>query len=557
MSDSASPSDATDAPSDRQPAPGDEPASRASGDAGRTSDGAGRTDATGGGDDPASGGEPDPATGPDASEVSFRVEVLKGATAKLLMFVVGLAGSTYMARTVGPAVYGGFYLVLSLAQFAARFTHGFAGAGQKRLAETDTPNGEILGLTLGAIGLNSAVVAVGAVALAGPLRDYTGVADAPLLVAALFVAISTFVPMQFLLAGTGRVGVTNWIDLGRTAVRLPLQLALVAMGLGAAGMAGGLIAATAVWVPVTLYCLGVRPEVPSRATVASVWSHARWNILTNLAGKAYTRFDVFLIGALVTASAVGGYEVALELTVPATILSNVILDGLLARVSNLASLDRDVGPEITRGLAYSSLLAIPVCGLALALARPAVVTVYGSEYASAAGFVAGLGVYRVVQTQREPLNDAAKALDRPDATFRVSLVALAVNVVVGVPLVWYGSAVGAVVATIAAELVRWALLHRVLAAEGAEVARLPATVQSQFAAGAALVAAVLGLRAAVPAVTTGWHGLAALAATGLVTYGVVLFAVDVEVRGVARRALGDVSRAIRIAWPWADARPRP
>jgi O-antigen/teichoic acid export membrane protein len=493
-------------------------------------------------------------TGPEASDLSFRVEVLKGATAKFLMFVVGLVGSTYMARTVGPAVYGGFYLLLSLSQFAARFTHGLAGASQKRLAETDTPNGEILGLTLGAIGLNSAVVAVAATALAGPLREYTGVADAPLLAVALFVATSSFVPMQFLLAGTGRIGVTNWIDLGRTAIRLPLQLSLVALGFGAAGMAGGLVAATVVCVPVTLYCLGVRPERPTRETVASVWSHARWNVLTNLTGKAYTRFDVFLLGALVSAGVVGGYEVALELTVPATILSNVILDGLLARVSNLDSKGEAVGAVITRGLAYSSLLAIPVCGLALALARPAITTVYGSGYANAAGFVVGLGVYRVVQTQREPLNDAAKALDRPDATFRVSAAALALNVALGVLFVLYGSPVGAVAATITAELLRWALLHRVLAAEGASIPWVPSQVRSQLAAGATLVAAVVALQTAVPTAAATWYGLAGLGAGGLLTYGVVLLAIDDDVRGVTRRVLADVNRAFRVAWPWADVR---
>lgn len=493
-------------------------------------------------------------TGPEASELSFRVEVLKGATAKFLMFAVGLAGSMYMAREVGPAVYGGFYLLVSLAQFAARFTHGLAGASQKRLAETDTPNGEILGLTLGVIGLNSAVVAVVATALAGPLREYTGVADAPLLAVALFVTSSLFIPMQFLLAGTGRIGVTNWIDLGRTVVRLPLQLTLVALGFGAAGMAGGLVGATAVFVPVTLYCLGVRPERPTRETVASVWSHARWNILTNLTGKAYTRFDVFLLGALVSASVVGGYEVALEITVPATILSNVILDGLLARVSNLDSKGEAVGAVITRGLAFSSLLAIPICGLAIVLARPAITTVYGPEYASAAGFVVGLGVYRVVQTQREPLNDAAKALNRPDATFRVSAAALALNVALGVPLVWYGSPVGAVAATIAAELLRWALLHRVLSAEGAPIPWVPSQVRSQFAAGAALVVAVFAVRTVMPTVTATWYGLAGLAAGGLLTYGGVLLAIDDDVRGVTRRSLADVNRAFRVAWPWAEVR---
>jgi O-antigen/teichoic acid export membrane protein len=74
------------------------------------------------------------------------------------MFVFGFLATAFFARELGPEAFDGFFLLLSVGQFADRIPHGFVGACQKRLAETDTPNEELLGLTL-ALSLGGGVVA--------------------------------------------------------------------------------------------------------------------------------------------------------------------------------------------------------------------------------------------------------------------------------------------------------------------------------------------------------------------------------------------------------------
>lgn len=282
-----------------------------------------------------------------ASDVSFGVETLNGVAAKLAMFLFGFVATAYFARELGPATFGGFFLLLSVVQFANRVPHGFGGACQKRLAEADTSNEELLGLTVG-VSMASGIVASGLAVLGREqLVSYTGVSNAVPLAVALFVALSLFLPLQFLLAGTGKFGVTNWIDLVREVAKTVLQFGLVALGFGVTGMTVGFVAATVCCLPIILYFLGVRPSLSTRDTVAYVWDYAKFNIPPNVVGKAYTRFDVFLLGAIGLTSAVGFYEVALALTGLATLISGVVMDGLLSKTSDLASRGRSVGETVT------------------------------------------------------------------------------------------------------------------------------------------------------------------------------------------------------------------
>lgn len=145
----------------------------------------------------------------NAGDISFGKETLQGVSAKLAMFIFGFLATAYFARKLGPEVFGRYYLLLSVVQFANRIPHGFGGACQKRLAETDTPNDEILGLALGLSLAGGGIATAAAVAGGDHLAAYTGIPNAQALAIPLFVAISLFLPLQFLLAGKGRFGITN------------------------------------------------------------------------------------------------------------------------------------------------------------------------------------------------------------------------------------------------------------------------------------------------------------------------------------------------------------
>lgn len=485
-------------------------------------------------------------------DVDFGREALKGVSAKLLAYLFGFAATAFFARALGPTSLGGYFLLLSVVAFANRLPQGVGGACQKRFSEVDAPEEELLGVVLG----TAAVVGAGAAVLAylgrEQLAAYTGLPSAALLAVPLFVTLSLYVPLMFLLCGAGRFGDKEWVEFGRDLAERPVQLVLVLAGLGAAGMAAGRVGATLLCLPLLLSLLAVRPAVPSRATVSSVWRFARPNVASNVVGKAYTRFDVFLLGFVGATAAVGFYEVALVLTGLGGLISGVVMDGLLSKVSALDSAGRGrrVDASVTNTLSYTSVVAVPISVLAVVLGGPIVGAVYGPAYLAAVPFVVGLAFYRVVQVQRETVDSALKGLDRPDLVFRSTLFAVVLNFAVGVPLLLRYGPTGVVVGTLAAELLRWGLLHRALAGEGHPVPRIPRALRVQVGSGLLAGGVLWAARGLLPQ---------PLAPAGL--FGLVLLGGAVYVAGVvaadptARRALGTGLAGVRatvdrVVTPW-------
>jgi O-antigen/teichoic acid export membrane protein len=305
-------------------------------------------------------------------------------------------------------------------------------------------------------------------------------------------------------------------------------LLFVFAGFGAAGMGYGLAAATLLTIPVALYFLRVVPAVPSRETVASLWSYARYSIVSSFVGRAYDRFDVLLLGALVTTGAVGDYEVAYKLTLPATMLTGVVGSGLTPKVSNRHSKGQAVATDVTNAVSYTSLLSVPIFFGALAIPKSLVVTLYGPEYATAAAFLVGLALYQVVSTQTLMYQHTLAGLDLPDVQMRVNVVTLAFNVVVGVALLAVVGPLGVVVATILAEGLRYLASMVAVRRRLKDVEVVPRALLEQALVGVVMFAVVEAAQQTV--VVRSWVDLGLLVGVGAVTYGLVLLAVSPGLR---------------------------
>jgi len=473
----------------------------------------------------------------DAADVSFGLEVTKGTAAKFLLAGIGFVGTIVFARVLGPTAFGGFYLLLAVIQVSKLPIDGVAAASKKRFSEADVDRGAIAGTIVAVIGLVSILAVLGAWIARDVLVSLSGLADAPLLFAVLFVSLSLFVPLQGMLTATGRVGLTIWIDLFRSALTLPLQIVLVLRGFGAAGMAYGLSLATFVSIPATQYALGTRPAPPDRETLRDLWAFARHSTAAKFLGTAYSRFDVLLLGAILSPAAAGQYEVAMKLTVPAVFISEVAGDGLMARVSNLETRGQAVAQELTNTLSFTSIVAFPIFFGALVLARPVVVTVYGPDYGTAASLLVGLALFRLVETQTAPLRQSLNGLDRPDINVRVSAVTLALNVVLGVVLTLEYGSIGVVVATVIAEALRYVWLARVLRRQLPDSELLPRTLAEQAGAAALMAVVVVSLHGIVP--VRSWVDLSLLLAVGAAVYGTTLLAASEPLRHTVVAVLGD------------------
>jgi O-antigen/teichoic acid export membrane protein len=167
--------------------------------------------------------------------------------------------------------------------------------------------------------------------------------------------------------------------------------------------------------------------------------------------------DTVLLGWLVTASVAGKYQVGIKLTMPAVFISGLISTGLMGRISNLESRERDWSDDLWNSLSYGSLLSVPIFFGSLVIGEELAVLVFGNQYSGAGIFVVGLALYRLIETQMSPLKSVIGGLNRPDITFRISSVTFLINVILGVGLWWIMGSVGIIAATVLASGVSYIL----------------------------------------------------------------------------------------------------
>ncbi|UPV74286.1 polysaccharide biosynthesis C-terminal domain-containing protein [Halorussus limi] len=476
----------------------------------------------------------------DASNVSLGGETVKATLAKFTMAMTGFVGTILFARILGPTSFGGFYLLFGLVKLADRPINGWGIAAKKRFSEVSSHDRELLGSVLFAVVGWTVVVLPGTIVFSGWLRSYTGLQEAPILFAVLLLSVSLYEPLEKLVQARGLIGAATWVDALRSYLTLPLQIAFVAYGFGAAGMAYGLSGASLLVVPVLLHYIGVSPALPTRATVQNVGEFAKYSIPSNFFGTVYSRFDLLLLGLMLTPAAAGMYEVAAKLTLPAIFVATTAASGLMSRVSDLHSRGENVEPDISNTLAFASILSIPIFFGALAIPKALIVTFYGGEYAEAASLLIGLSLYRLVRTQSAPLTQAVNGLDMPDTNMRLSVATLAVNVVLGVALVYLLGAIGVVIATIVAESIRYVALSVLVKRHLPDLTLFPRTLLEQFGMGAVMFLAVTAVHRVVA--VQRWFDLAILLAVGAGVYGLGLLAIS----GQLRHTIASVLRGSRI-----------
>lgn len=485
----------------------------------------------------------------DASEVSLGGEALKGMAAKATMSLLGFVGTVFFARVLGPATLGDYYVMVSVATVVNRVTGGVSRAIQKRAAEASFPTDEALGVALLFPVVWAGVAGVAAVLFRDVLVSFVGFGRVVSAFVAFLLTLGLFACLESMVVASGRVGRMAWIDTLRSVLTLAAQVGLVLVGLGAAGVAYGVAGATGLSLLVVYATVGERPALPSRATLVLLWEYARYSIPTGYLGKLYSEFDILLIRALVSDSATGLYGIALRLSQPGQELAHLVTDGIHSRISNLDSKGEAVGQTVTDALSFASLFTLPALVGGTVLRREAIVTVFGADNVGAVALLPGLLAFQVLRSQAGPLGTAVEAVDRPVVKTRIAAVTLVVNVVVGVALVVrYGTAVGAVAATVVAEAVRYILSAVALGREVDGVELFPRPLRAQVLAAGTMGIVVYTLRETVP--VTAWFVLVGHVAVGGAVYFLALSAFSRQFRTTLVDAVDAVVPGWRRLLPW-------
>lgn len=469
----------------------------------------------------------------DASEVNLSMEVSKGLVAKVVMAVVGFAGTIIFARVLGPTKFGSYYLLLMIAEILKKPVDGWSAAAKKRYSERSSPKEEIIGVQILLPILLVGFVAIFMYPFEATVIEFTGISRSYLLLIFLFGSLSAYSAFESILEATGQIGRQTGIDTFRSIITLALQGLFVWYGTGTLGMVYGLGLATLISVPLLLWSFEFSIKLPEKKTLYSMLTFAKDSIPYAFVSKAWDRYDIFLIGALMSPPIVGYYEVAYKLVVPATFVSGMIGNLMMSRTSNLKSKSEDIKKDVTNSLSFASLFAVPIFFGALAIPEKLVVTAYGPKYRAAATLLVGLALYQIFNTQSTVFGNILAGLDRHHLNLRISLLSFGVNIILGYLLIFKYGAIGVIIATVVASVIEYSAGAYLLSVYNIPFSSW--TIIYEVLAGFLMYVALVLISRSVG--IESWFTLLIVVATGGVIYFTVLFVVSVRIRAVFRSVL--------------------
>ncbi|WP_136361368.1 oligosaccharide flippase family protein [Halobacterium salinarum] len=366
---------------------------------------------------------------------------------RLVMSFSGFAATVVLTRTLGQEQYGTYVVVLSvLAWVAIAGNLGLTPAVRKRVSEATDGNFVVSGI-LAQLGLY-AIVAAG-LWLARPyLNSFMEIEATGILIAMLGVSLGVNL-VQAILQGQHLVHVSSVLAPIQWTSRSIVQVALVLSGAGIAGAFAGYIVGAIVAIAIGLYFVSVPAMRPTREDFHRLRSYAQFSWLASVKGRTFLSMDTVILAVFISNSLIAVYEVAWNLASLFAIFGSSISRTLFPEISKISSedgVDGNISGLLRVSLAYTGLFIIP--GLVgAALVGDTVLTVYGPDFDVGYYILLVLTFARLLYGYQGQFMNTIDAVDRPDLTFRVNAVFVAVNLVLNVLLTWQYGWYGAATAT--------------------------------------------------------------------------------------------------------------
>ena len=461
----------------------------------------------------------------------IRRQSLIGLLTTIGSTLLGFLSTVYIAHTAGAEALGAYYLLSAYLGFLLLASDpGLGGAAAQRIAEGNDPAAHFWAYatvrSLLALGVT------GALFLARPLLvdlDASGL----LLWLALALLASTIAGIIATgVYASGQAGVTQTADLVGVGVRVAVQIGAVALGFGAAGLVGGLVAGTLGTALVNRGFLSFQLARFGRAHLASLAVFARWSFLLSLVVVAAANADTLLLGYLLSDREVALYRIPFQLAALAVLSTMPIRASLAPRIAGWArtGASAEIGAALARAWTFALLLAVPTAVGGLLLADRLLYFLYGADFAGAAPALGLLLVAQVVAVGSLLEGMALSAVGRPRGAVVAAGAGAATLVLADLVLIPLGGVTGAAFALLLSTIVG-SLLARLLLRQTIRVVFEARSVGVILAGAGLMAVAVLAYRALAPLTSVGLVAGAVVLGAG-VYLGVVL-GLDASIRAEA------------------------
>ncbi|AEN07860.1 polysaccharide biosynthesis protein (plasmid) [halophilic archaeon DL31] len=362
--------------------------------------------------------------------------------------ILGFVGITFFARQLTPYQLGAFFIFQSLfGLLSIPSDFGIDGAVNKRISE-GKPSGAIFSTALAMKFLPLLLITILILLFKNVVNSYIGKELSLFLVGALVLQASGGLVLQTL-KGELRVGETALPKLFQKIIYVCLGAVLIIYGFGVFGLVYSFIAGLIVMILWASYRSSIRLRKPSIAQARSLTNYSKYAVLFAVKGHFYSWVDVAVISLFLTQSHVSEYELAWRITIIVILLSRAVGQSIFPQISqwHAEGKKEQIEELISRGTAMSLFLVIPAFFGSLVLSTEILGVIFGEEYATAGIVLIILMGEKLFQGAHVILGRSLQAIDQPKLAAKATVIALVLNVLLNLVLIWKYGIIGAAVAT--------------------------------------------------------------------------------------------------------------
>ncbi|WP_251328611.1 lipopolysaccharide biosynthesis protein [Haloplanus pelagicus] len=391
-----------------------------------------------------------------SSGIQFGIQIVQTA--------IGFVAIVFLARFLGSDTLGKYFLVMAVVSWLQIPCLSVHGAMSKRVSEGDEPDAFF---TAGLITLVTLCLLLSAVTLGAHqyIREYVGFPATKFVVAIFFLnVVSTF--MLAALRSEQKLDIASFYEGGWYILQSLSQVGLAAASVGLLSLLIGEIVAAVVTIAVAFYTVSLSIQRVSRDHFRSLYEFGKYTWAGAIKTRSFAWMDTIVLGFFVSASSVGIYEIAWRISALLILLPSAMAKVSFPDMSQHASagdLDR-VEETLRRAITFAGLLAFPGV-IGVSILGTDVLRIYGPEFAAGFWILVILATARIAQSFEILLMSAINALDKPDRSFRISVLFIALNVTLNVLLVSRFDEVGAAVATVISISVSAGMAYKIVASE--------------------------------------------------------------------------------------------
>jgi O-antigen/teichoic acid export membrane protein len=456
---------------------------------------------------------------------------------------IGFLSTVYFARVLGPSILGAYYLFFAyFSIFNLIVDGGFGNATAKRISEGKEQ--EEFFSASAALRLALLLITVGLLFAFRPfLVDLDSAGLFWWLILALVVNLFFGIPYGGNY-GLGKAGIVQISNLLNNLSRIVLQVLAVFFGFQLAGLAGGFVCGLIIGALVNYRYLELQFRRFNWSHLKSLFTFSFWIFLAMSGVLVFTTADVVLIGYFMSNAEVGIYRVAINLATLGVFVALALQYVLYPKFSrwNEEGNHELMTSSLARAYTYSLILALPFCVGGWLLGDKLLFYLFGEAFSTGTGalfiLLSVYVIYVFLYLQMMTLN----ALNHPKDSFRVTAVAVVVNIALNVLLIPVLGIIGAALATLVSIALN-AIFGYVVLRKYISVTVEKKPVFHILVAVVAMALVVGGIRLVVP-VTNLWY-LVGMVIIGAVVYFFTLLKTDRNIRD----ELKELVMQMGVFWP--------